>query len=358
VAQEDVIDFGGRPLPGIERDRVTAWLAANTPVEPPVEFALIAAGGSNLTYRLDDSSGSRWVLRRPPVGELLATAHDVVREHRILQGLGATAVPVPEVVGVCTDAEVTGAPFFVMRYVQGMILRTTSMAEAVGPEAAATVGRNFFEALAVIHTTPPESAGLESLSRPDGYVERQLRRWHEQYRQTAGDDAVVLEAEVHGRLATRIPADVSPGTLHLVHGDYHIDNAVFGPDLSVEAIFDWELAALGHPIADLAWALLFWAEPGDPDPFLREPASIAPGFPTRVQAVAAYQRRCGYDVSALPYFEGLAAWRMACLLSGTRHRARQGAGGGLQARGGAPTDQLARINALFEKAAARLDDAG
>ena len=326
-------------------------MADHTTISQPVAFGLIAAGGSNLTYRVTGSAGDRWVLRRPPVGDLLPSAHDVAREHRILQGLHGTAVPVPEVAGLCTDREVTGAPFFVMRYVEGHILRSTAMGEALGATAARTAGVNFFEALACIHTTPPEVAGLGDLSRPDRYVERQLRRWHQQYRQTAGEHGSPLEAAVHDRLAETVPGDVAPATSHLVHGDYHIDNAVFDEQLAVKAIFDWELATLGHPTADLAWALLFWAEPGDEHPFLHEPATQAAGFPSRREAIDVYERASGHRVEALSYFEAFCNWKMACLLSGVLHRTLRGATGGLHAAAVPDVaSRVRRIEALFEQA--------
>jgi aminoglycoside phosphotransferase (APT) family kinase protein len=351
MAQDEVLEFAEGDHPGLDTARVGAWLTEHTPVAAPVEFGLIAAGGSNLTYRITDASGEKWVLRRPPVGELLQSAHDVAREARILQGLWSTSVPVPEIVGLCTDHDVTGASFFVMRYVEGLILRTEAMGVELGPDGARTASLNFFEALAAIHTASTEAAGLDGLSRPDGYVERQLRRWHQQYLQTAGDEASPVEAAVHERLAAAIPPDVAPGTSHLVHGDFHIDNAVFDADLSVKAIFDWELSTLGNPIADLAWAMLFWAEPGDTNAFLQDPPSLAAGFPSRAEAIAAYQRASGYDVEAMPYFEAFSKWKMACLLSGTLHRARRGTGGGMQVKTGSNLEsQLQRILALFDEA--------
>ncbi len=359
MAQDEVVEFESGELPGLDPLRVSAWLAEHTPVVPPVEFGLIAAGGSNLTYKLTDAAGDQWVLRRPPVGELLASAHDVAREARILSGLGPTDVPVPDVVGVCSDTDVTGGSFFVMRYVEGRIIRTTEHGQELGSDAARTAGTTFFEALATIHTTDVAAAGLDTLSRPDGYVERQLRRWHQQYAQTAGDEASPLETEVHDRLARAIPADVFSGTAHLVHGDFHIDNAVFDDDLRVIAVFDWELATLGHPIADLSWALLFWAEPGEQEPFLQSPPSIAPGFPTRADVVETYRRATGYDVSALPYFDAFTSWKMACLLSGSLMRSRRGAGGGLQAKGRVDHDALLRrLLGVFERASSQLDAAG
>lgn len=356
MAQDEVVEFADGQTPGLEPERVSAWLAEHTPVAVPVEFGLIAAGGSNLTYRLTDAQGERWVLRRPPVGTLLQSAHDMTREQRILSGLGATAVPVPDVVGVCTDDTVTGAPFFVMRYVEGLILRTSAHGTELGPERAHRAGTRFFEALATIHTTPPADAALGDLSRPDRYVERQLRRWHEQYLRTAADDASPVATAVHDRLAAAVPPDVVSGAAHLVHGDFHIDNAVFDADLNVIAVFDWELATLGHPIADLAWALLFWAEPGDERPFLVDPVTIAAGFPTREEVVATYARATGYDTSALPYFEAFSLWKMACLLSGSLYRSKRGAAGGLQARSTVDHDALrARLLGLFDDAATLLD---
>jgi len=359
VAQDEVVEFAEGEQPGLEPDRVTRWMAEHTPAVAPLTFGLIAAGGSNLTYKVADATGAQFVLRRPPVGELLQSAHDVAREARILSGLGASAVPVPAVEGICTDPDVTGAAFFVMRYVEGRIIRTSAMGEELGAASAATAGTRFFETLATIHTTDPAAVGLDGLSRPDGYVERQLRRWHQQYAQTAGDEASAVETEVHDRLARAVPPDAVSGQAHLVHGDFHIDNAVFDDELDVIAVFDWELATLGHPIADLAWALLFWAEPGDDQPFLKDPPTIAPGFPGRAAVVDTYREATGYDVGALAYFEAFSSWKMACLLSGSLMRSRRGGGGGLQARGHADHDaQLRRLLELFEHAARQLDRAG
>ena len=356
MAQDEVVEFADGQLPGLDPDRVTAWLVANTPVVAPVEYGLIAAGGSNLTYRLTDGAGARWVLRRPPVGKLLQSAHDVTREHRILAGLGSSPVPVPDVVGVCDDADVSGAPFFVMRYVEGLILRTTAHGLELGPARARAAGTSFFGALATIHTTPPASTGLGDLSRPDRYVERQLRRWHQQYQQTAGDDASPLETELHDRLAASVPPDVVDGGAHLVHGDFHIDNAVFDRDLNVIAVFDWELATLGHPIADLAWSLLFWAESGDEQTYLAEPVTSAPGFPTRAEVVEMYGKATGYDTTSLPYFEAFTSWKMGCLLSGSLYRARRGEAGGMSARANTDYDALRRrLLGLFDAAALKLD---
>ena len=274
-------------------------------MRPPFTFGLIAAGGSNLTYRVDDADGRKLILRRPPAAAVLASAHDVAREHRIMAALRDTDVPVPEMLAFCGDAAVTGAPFYVMSYAEGLILRRQATAAEIGADNCGRAAVAFFETLARIHTLDTTRAGLDDLSRAGGYVERQLRRWLAQYHGlAAGATRIRWCSNCTTAWRPNLRPDISKQGL-LVHGDYHIDNAVLDPDMSVVAVLDWELATLGHPIADLCWALMFWARPGDPMVMMEEAVTAAPGFPGRSEMAGVYEKASGYPSGQSSLFSGL-----------------------------------------------------
>lgn len=280
--QEEIVAFEpGSALPGLDADAASDWLSrVVSDLSLPLDFGLIAAGGSNLTYKVTDAANQTWILRRPPAGAVMASAHDVGREYRIMQGLVSTDIPVPRPIVHCDDPTVLGAPFYVMSYEKGVILRDSATATAAGPLNCELASRSFFETLAHLHTHDLSGTGLEGLSRRDGYVKRQLRRWFQQYEEISGEDRNPLVEELHDRLLASDPGEIGLEA-HLVHGDYHIDNAVLNPNFSVKAVLDWELATLGHPIADLAWALIFWAEPDDQMVMMQEGVTAAPGFLNR-----------------------------------------------------------------------------
>jgi aminoglycoside phosphotransferase (APT) family kinase protein len=359
-AQEDVVEPANGELPGIDVTNVVRWLGQHVhDLEPPLEFALIAAGGSDLTYRLVDNKGTRFILRRPPVGTLLATAHDMAREHRIMAALAGTAVPVPEMLALCQDQSVSGAPFYVMAYVEGRILRDTEDGAAIGGANAARASTSFVDTLAAIHLLEPAAIGLDTLSRPAGYVGRQLRRWFSQYQQTAGDHPNPLVADLHDRFAANLPDEGPARSGRLVHGDYHIDNAVFDDDFAVISVFDWELCTLGDPLADLSWALMFWSTTTDELSVTASPPTRAPGFFTKSQFIERYGAVAGLDLDDLPYFLALSHWKLACLIQGSLYRSAAGQGGGLQtAGGGVDGSGEQRLHDLLAAAAELAEEAG
>jgi aminoglycoside phosphotransferase (APT) family kinase protein len=351
-SQEDIVNVDASvDPPGLNVEATSAWLAGHVPeMRPPLTFGLIAAGGSNLTYRIDDAEGRKWILRRPPAAAVLASAHDVAREHRIMAALRDTDVPVPEMRAFCPDPDITGAPFYVMSYAEGLILRRQESATEIGADNCRRAAVAFFETLARIHTLDTTGAGLEDLSRAGGYVQRQLRRWLAQYNASLRRDPNPLVLELHARMAAKPPADISPEGL-LVHGDYHIDNAVLDPEMSVIAVLDWELATLGHPIADLCWALMFWARPGDPIVMMEEAVTAAPGFPDRGEMAAVYENASGYPLDNISYFQAFALWKLSCLIQGSLFRAEEGGRGGMQhGREVDPSQTLGRIQAMLERA--------
>jgi aminoglycoside phosphotransferase (APT) family kinase protein len=310
---------GGGPA-GIDPARVSRWLAEQVPgLATPVEFNLVAGGRSNLTYRVTDAAGAVYALRRPPTGGVLSTAHDMGREWLFLSAMAPTDVPVPEPVAFCADVEVTGAQFYLMAFVDGLVLADADSGLKLAPAARAAAGRNLVDVLVRLHALDPAAVGLGEIVRSTGYLERQLRRWHQQVHLSGAGDLALLD-EVHGLLAARVPAQ----TNGIVHGDFRPGNMAFGLDGSVRAVFDWELATSGDPLADLGYLVSTWAHPGEPLGAVGVSPSTAPGFPSREDLVAWYADSSGRDVSALPYFVAFNRWRTACILAGVNARYQAG----------------------------------
>jgi aminoglycoside phosphotransferase (APT) family kinase protein len=308
---------------GIERAGVEAWFAARVPdVELPLSFERIAGGHSNLTYRVSDGAGRRWALRRPPLGRRLGSAHDMAREHRVVSALGATEVPVAPVVGLCEEEDVNGAPFYVMEFVEGPILRGLAEAEIFPEESdRRAIGERVADTLVAIHAVDPDAVGLGDLGRKEDYVARQLRRWQGQWEKSKTRELAAID-RVHERLAARIP-EQGPATL--VHGDYRLDNMILAPSGEVAAVVDWELCTLGDPLADVGMLMCYWPKPGEETRSLGQPANLAPGFPSREELVDRYAERSGRDLSELDFFVALGYWKLAIILEGVY--ARYAAGG-------------------------------
>ena len=303
---------------GIDVDAVTSWFEKNAvAVDPPLEFELIAGGRSNLTFRVTDTQGRAWVLRRPPLGHVLATAHDMVRESTIISALDATLVPVPIVVGVSPDDSVNGAPFYVMDFVEGPILRSRTEAEAEFYEAQrAEIGERVVDTLVAIHAVDPGAAGLGALGKKEDYVARQLHRWHGQWEKSKTHDVPLVD-DVHRRLLKRIP-DQGPATI--VHGDYRLDNMILSGSGEVAAVVDWELCTLGDPLADVGMLIVYWSEPGDELMPLFEAPTTAAGFPTREDVRERYAGATGRDLSGIDFYVALASWKLAIVLQGVYAR--------------------------------------
>jgi aminoglycoside phosphotransferase (APT) family kinase protein len=303
---------------GIDRAGVEGWFGAQVEgVALPLSFERISGGHSNLTYRVTDAAGRRWALRRPPLGRRLGSAHDMAREHRVVAALGPTAVPVAPVVGLCEDETVNGAPFYVMEFVEGPILRGLAEAEAFPEEAdRRAIGERVADTLVAIHAVDPDAVGLGDLGRKEDYVARQLRRWQGQWEQSKTRDLAAIDA-VHERLAARIPAQ---GPATIVHGDYRLDNMILTPGGEVAAVVDWELCTLGDPLADVGLLMVYWPERGEETIALGQPANLAPGFPTREQLRDRYAERSGRDLSQLDFFVALGYWKLAIILEGVYAR--------------------------------------
>ena len=308
---------------GVDPEPVTAWLADRVGAVPPLNFEPVAQGASNLTFVVTDAAGRRVVLRRPPTGHVLASAHDMTREHRVISALAPTPVPVPPALGLCTDPAVNGADFYVMGFVDGSVVFDREAALSVDEATRAVMGRAIVDTLAALHSLDPDAVGLGDLGRRDGYCARQLRRWLRQVDEGSDRDLPLL-GELHGRLSASIPSQQGTG---IVHGDYRLDNCIMAADGSVVAVLDWELCTLGDVLMDVAGLVSWW---GDSDADLGRMSDMpttVEGFGTAEEMLARYASRSNRDLSDLDWYVALQFWRVACIIEGVRVRHAAGAMG-------------------------------
>jgi aminoglycoside phosphotransferase (APT) family kinase protein len=291
------------------------------------EVALISGGKSNLTYRVASDAGEV-VLRRPPLGHILPTAHDMVREHRVLTALERTAVPVPRVLHLGLADDALGVPFYVMERVVGHVCRNALPPRyAETTQRRAAIGEALVDVLADLHTVDPIEVGLEDFGRPAGFMERQLRRWSKQWEATKAHELPALDT-LRDELVRRLPRQRA---VAIVHGDYRLDNTVLHPTAPgrIVAVLDWEMSTLGDPFADLGALLAFWSEEAD-DAVLAAARIVAPvtaaqGFPTRADVISRYAQRTGFDVSDVDWYQAFAFFKLAVVCQGIAARAAGGA---------------------------------
>ena len=336
---------------GVDAERVTAWFAEHVPeAMAPLTFDLIAGGHSNLTYRVEDRAGAAWVLRRPPLGHVLATAHDMGREHAVMAALGPTDVPVPRTRGLCTDEAVNGAPFYVMDFVEGQVIRNGDLARRLTDEQRATAGRSIVDVLARIHAVDVDAVGLGDLGRREEYLARQLKRWHGQWEKSKTRELPVVEDVHAGLLAAMPPQQRST----IVHGDYRLDNCLVGDDGQVVAVLDWEICTLGDPLADAGLLLVYWSEPADAHQIPANAPTAVGGFPSRAEVLDRYADASGLDVSRIDYYVAFGYWKLACIVEGVYARYVGGAMG--RERSGPEFDVFAQqVEMLAQAAAAALE---
>ncbi|HEV3227517.1 MAG TPA: phosphotransferase family protein [Acidimicrobiales bacterium] len=316
-------------IDGINEENVTAWLEANVEgVAPPLTFALIAGGHSNLTFGVTDAKGSKYVLRRPPLGHVLATAHDMQREHTIISALGPTPVPVAPALGLCMDHDVNGAPFYVMGFVDGNVIRDAEAARTLLDEEGRRVAsESVADVMADIHAVDVDAVGLGALGKKEGYIARQLKRWYTQFQgsQELTERPVPLVHEVHDTLAARIPPQDGAT---IVHGDYRLDNCMLGYDHRIAAVLDWEICTLGDPLADVGLLMVYWNEATDEHATLITTAATAvPGFALRADLLERYAKTSGRDLSDIDFYVAFGYWKLACIVEGVYARYAHGAMG-------------------------------
>jgi aminoglycoside phosphotransferase (APT) family kinase protein len=319
---------------GINVDTVTPWLAANVAgFTPPFTSRVIAGGHSNLTFHLTDASGKEYVLRRPPLSHTLASAHDMGREHRIIYALRNTNVPVAPALAMCNDPAVNGAPFYVMGFVKGHVVRDAMIAEKVLTEKARrTASESLIDTMAAIHSVNLDAVGLADLARHEGYIARQLKRWYAQFNAQKTRDLPLID-EVHDALSARIP-EQGPATI--VHGDYRLDNCIVNDDGKIVAVLDWEICTLGDPLADLGLLMAYYTGPDDEGSAWQGQANRVKGFLNRPQLVERYAQITKRDVSQLDFYTAFAFWKLACIIEGVYARYLGGALGDRSAEELAP----------------------
>jgi aminoglycoside phosphotransferase (APT) family kinase protein len=308
---------------GVHVARLSEWLATNVEgAVAPFTFRVIAGGHSNLTYEVRGADAGRLVVRRPPLAHVLPSAHDMGREHRIIAALAPTAVPVPRALGYCDDLAVIGAPFYVMAFVDGLVLRDVAAVEqALTEPARAVAGESLVDTLAAIHAVDPDAVGLGDLGRHDGYIARQLKRWYGQWQASQTRDLPAVD-RVHALLLDRIPPQ---GPAGVVHGDYRLDNCMVGSDGRVLAVLDWEICTLGDPLADVGLLYVYWTGPDDAVVAWGGSATTAPGFPNRDDVMARYAKVSGRDLGRIDFYIAFGYWKLACILEGVYSRYLGGA---------------------------------
>ena len=311
----------------VDPQALAGWAHGRLPGDGPLEVTPLGEGHSNLTF-LVSRGGRSWVLRRPPAGPLLPTAHDVVREYRVLSLLAGTPVRVPTVVDLCEDLGVLGVPFYLMERAEGEVVRHR-LPDWLATDLAAqrALGLDLVDALVEIHRADWRPFVDVGIGKPAGYLERQLRRW---VGQREGIQAAVAAAggtarelpdydAVRDWLRAHLPAEVEPA---LVHGDYKLDNVIVARDGGhprITAVVDWEMATVGDPRADLGYLLSFWPEPGEQLP-MGDLMARGTGFPSRDDLVARWAAGTGRDAGETRWFVTLAVWKLAVLLEASYHR--------------------------------------
>ncbi|MDN5795746.1 MAG: phosphotransferase family protein [Intrasporangium sp.] len=307
--------------PGLPLGPLQRFLTAAAPglLTGPLEASLVAGGKSNLTYAVTDGRRSV-IVRRPPLGHVLATAHDMGREHRVMSALRDTAVPVPQMYAACPDPEVIGAPFYVMEHVAGTPYRLASELEALGAQRVRAISERMVDTLVVLHAVDPEAVGLGDFGRPQGFLARQVRRWKQQLDASRSREVPGID-ELHARLTVAEPTEGPPG---IVHGDFRLDNLLVDDDDRVRAVLDWEMATLGDPLTDVALLHAYLTMPAMVDSNAVSDASLAPGFLTPDETLDRYAAGSGRDLTHLAFHLGLAYFKLAVILEGIHYRHAHG----------------------------------
>jgi aminoglycoside phosphotransferase (APT) family kinase protein len=335
---------------GIDPEAIAGWLnRLGVGFSGPLRFERTPLGQSNLTYLVLDAEDRKWVLRRPPLGNLLASAHDVAREARILAALQDTAVPTPRVCGLSRDAD--DVPLLLMEFVDGLVVDRMSIAESLTPQRRRQIGLSLPMTLAKIHAVDLKEVGLDDLASHKPYAQRQLKRWAGQWELSKTRELPDLD-DLTRRLIAAAPVRQE---LTLVHGDFHLRNVITSHATGeIVAVLDWELSTLGDPMADMGGLLGYWPEPGEEDWAGGFAAAALPGFPDRAEMTRVYLSETGRDAATLKYWHALALWKVAIIAEGVMRRAMDEP----QNKAAAGTPTVHGVDALVRRAREVAKDAG
>ena len=314
-------------LPGLDLGRFRRWYDGQRPgeVDGELRAELIAGGKSNLTYQVTDGS-SWWIVRRPPLGHVQATAHDMGREYTAISALSGTDVPVPQTFAHCEDADVLGAPFYVMEKVDGVAYRRAAELDALGADRTAALAGRLVGVLAALHAVDPQEVGLAEFGRPQGFLERQVRRWGKQLEGSKTREHPDAD-ELHRLLTEQLPAE-DPSVVGIVHGDYRLDNCLVASDGQggdeIHAVVDWEMATLGDTRTDLALMMVYETLGASAGGDLVSDVAKAQGYPGNDQQLAAYAGASGREPGDMGFHLALAYFKLAVILEGIHYRYLQG----------------------------------
>ncbi len=307
------------PPEGVDLERLRPWFAAHVPDASgaPLAADLIVGGRSNLTYTVNDGAHA-WVLRRPPLGHVVETAHDMRREFRVLSALHGTDVPVPEVYAFDDDDTVIGAPFYVMERVDGRILRTKAEMAVLTPAEAQACSEQLVDVLATLHSVDAAAVGLADFGRPEGFLARNVARWGRQWEANKTRELAALD-ELTRRLGAAVPVS---GPSAIVHGDYRLDNTMlaFDDPGRIVAVLDWEMSTLGDPLTDLGLFLVYWGGGEQLSVLTAQGAADIPGFLTDDEVVARYAAQTGRSIDHLDFYVIFAMYKLAVIVEGIQAR--------------------------------------
>ena len=339
--------------PGLRLTSLADWMQSNIVgfnASGTLQATLLAGGRSNISYKLTDASGSSWVLRRPPLGHIMPSAHDMGREFRVLSGLNSVSFPTPATRGYCEDESVIGAKFMMMDFIDGRVIESAQTASSLSETQASEISQELVDTLARLHAVDPAAAGLDQLGKPVGYLQRQVKRWGEQWQITKTRELPEIET-LHAWLEMAIAKVPESLPTSIVHGDYRIDNVILASQKSdIVAVLDWEMSTLGDPISDLAISLVYWSQETDT---LRKRIPVAedvtsgPGFWSRQQVLDRYVSQTGLDISHLDECVALACFKLAVIMESIHHRnlsgQQLGAAAGAQSTMGEATVALTEL---------------
>jgi aminoglycoside phosphotransferase (APT) family kinase protein len=312
-------------LQGLDLDRFRSWYDGRRPgeIDGRLTGQLVAGGKSNLTYEVTDGA-SRWIVRRPPLGHVQATAHDMGREYTAMSALAGTDVPVPRTYAHCDDPKVIGAPFYVMEKVEGRAYRRAKELDELGAERTSVIAGRLVDVLARLHGVDPDAVGLGGFGRPDGFLERQVRRWGKQLEGSKTREHPDAD-ELHRRLTDQVAqVAADPSVVGIVHGDYRLDNCLVGADDEIHAVVDWEMATLGDTRTDVALMLVYEQLGATAGGDLVSDVARAQGWPGSDRQLAAYTAASGREPGDMGFHLALAYFKLAVILEGIHYRYLQG----------------------------------